>query len=212
MTAFTEGYYAGEHVISEANGRLSRDVVTIVSGQNLGAGTVLGRIRGTASSAALGTNTGNGAMGAVTLGAGAKEGAYKLVIIEPAANAGAFTVEDPLGVVIGKGTVGVAFSAGGLSFTLADGATDFVAGDGFVITVAAGTKYAAYDHAATNGCEVPVSVLFAPVDASAGDKPGVVHARNCEVSNSLLTWPAGIDANTKTAAIAQLVTTGIVVR
>jgi hypothetical protein len=80
-------------------------------------------------------NTGNGAMGAITATTGAKPGNYSLVIIEPAANAGTFQVEDPDGVFVGRGTVGVAFSAGGLAFTLADGATDFVAGDGFTIAV-----------------------------------------------------------------------------
>jgi hypothetical protein len=119
-------------------------------------------------------------MGAITLGAGALEGAYKLTIIEPASNAGNFVVEDPLGRIVGHGTVAVAFSGGGLSFTLAD-ATDFVAGDSFTITVAAGTKYAKFDEDGTNGTEVAVAVLFDDVDASSADKPGVVHVRDCEV-------------------------------
>jgi hypothetical protein len=38
-------------------------------------------------------------------------------------------------VEIGNGDVAVAFSAGGLAFTLADGATDFASGDQFTITV-----------------------------------------------------------------------------
>lgn len=88
-----------------------------------------------AASAALGTNTGNGAMGAITVSAGAFPGRYTLTIIEPAANAGNFTVTDPNGVQIGDGTVAAAFSAGGLAFTLTDGSTDFVAGDSFAITV-----------------------------------------------------------------------------
>lgn len=82
-------------------------------------------------------NTGNGAMGAVTVTAGTRCGVYKLKIIEPAANAGTFVVFDPDGVVVSQGTVAVAFSAGGLAFTLADGAADFVAGDGFDIEVGA---------------------------------------------------------------------------
>lgn len=90
----------------------------------------------TASSAALGTNTGNGTMGSITVSAGAKPGRYTLTIIEPGTNAGTFTVVDPDGVQIGDGVVASAFSAGGLAFTLADGSTDFVAGDSFAITVA----------------------------------------------------------------------------
>ncbi|MCB1890374.1 MAG: head decoration protein [Rhodocyclaceae bacterium] len=40
----TEAARAGDFLIAEANGTLSRDEVTIVSGQNLAAGTVLGKI------------------------------------------------------------------------------------------------------------------------------------------------------------------------
>ncbi|MEZ2220756.1 hypothetical protein [Rhizobium sp. RCC_161_2] len=95
-----------------------------------------GAFAGTATSAAGSGNVGNGVMGAVTVSAGAKKGVYKLVIIAPAANAGAFEVSDPDGVFVDNGNVAAAFSAGGLAFTLADGATDFAAGDSFDITVA----------------------------------------------------------------------------
>ena len=42
--ALTEGTHAGEFLISEAPGTLSRERVTIKSGQNLTAGTVLWKI------------------------------------------------------------------------------------------------------------------------------------------------------------------------
>lgn len=90
-----------------------------------------------AASAAYSGNTGNGTMGTVTVSSGAMLGVYKLTITEPGSNVGAFEVENPDGVLIGVGDVAAAFSAGGLAFTLADGATDFVAGDGFNITVTA---------------------------------------------------------------------------
>lgn len=90
----------------------------------------------TASAAALGTNTGNGVMGAITVSIGAKKGDYVLTVVEPGSNVGTFIVIDPDGKQIGDGVVASAFSAGGLAFTLADGATDFVAGDSFTITVA----------------------------------------------------------------------------
>lgn len=44
MTTLTEGRHTGEHIISEANGTRSREVVTLISGQNLQPGTVLGKI------------------------------------------------------------------------------------------------------------------------------------------------------------------------
>jgi hypothetical protein len=95
----------------------------------------------TATSAAFTGNTGNGAMGAVTVTAGTKLGVHKLVIIEPGANVGNFVVYDPDGIpASAHGTVASAYSAGGLAFTLADGATDFVAGDGFDITVSEGVN------------------------------------------------------------------------
>ncbi|MDL5363951.1 hypothetical protein, partial [Halalkalicoccus sp. NIPERK01] len=87
---------------------------------------------------------------AITVGGAAREGDYRLVVIEPVGNAGAFTLEDPAGVTIGHGTIGAAFSAGGLSFTLADGATDFAAGDCFVISVTGTVKYVPYDPTSTS--------------------------------------------------------------
>ena len=48
MTTSTESLARGEHVISEGNGTISRSTATLISGQNLVAGTVLGII--TASS------------------------------------------------------------------------------------------------------------------------------------------------------------------
>ena len=45
MTTLTESTHAGEFLVSEANGTLSRDVVTIVSGAGvISAGMVLGKI------------------------------------------------------------------------------------------------------------------------------------------------------------------------
>lgn len=100
-------------------------------------GCVVGATFGATGSSTPGSgNVGNGVMGAITVTAGAKRGVYQLVVIEPAANAGAFAVYDPDGIFVDNGNVAAAFSAGGLAFTLADGATDFAAGDSFAITTA----------------------------------------------------------------------------
>jgi hypothetical protein len=42
--SLTEGTRAGEFVISEGNGAISREEVTLITGQNLAAGTLLGKI------------------------------------------------------------------------------------------------------------------------------------------------------------------------
>lgn len=109
----------------------------------LSTGKIIPRAAATALAAVAtaGTNTGNGAMGAITVGAGAQAGTYTLRITRAAANAGDFVVEDPNGQIVGYGAVGSAFSGGGLSFTLADGATDFVLNDSFSIAVAGGTAF-----------------------------------------------------------------------
>lgn len=82
-------------------------------------------------------NTGDGTIGAVTVAADSAVGVYKAICIEPATDAGTFEVFGPDGVSIGTATVAVEFS-NILTFTIADGATDFVAGDTFDITVTAG--------------------------------------------------------------------------
>jgi hypothetical protein len=203
----TESNYREEGLLSELPGAMSREAITVLSGQNITVPmTVLGKVTvGAATSAAFGGNTGNGTMGAVTLSVGAKAGVYKLTIIEPGSNVGTFIVENPDGVQIGRGVVASAFSAGGLAFTLADGATDFVAGDGFNITVAAGSgKYVKYNQDATNGSQIAAGIAIDAYDATLADVDGVALVRGCEVADDSLTWPSDIDGGEKTAAIAQL--------
>lgn len=213
MTELTEGQHAGEFIVTEANGSLSRESVTVLSGQNLKAGHVLGKVAvGTATGAAVSGNTGNGTIGTVSAGAAAKAGVYTATCIEPATNGGTFTVEDPDGVNVGTAVVGTAFS-GPVVFTIADGATDFVAGDRFTITVAAGSgKYKEYDPANTDGSQTAVAILYAAVDATGADAEGVIIARHAEVNAAELIWFASADANQKAAGLAQLKTHDIIAR
>jgi hypothetical protein len=215
MTTLTEVLRAGHFLISEANGYRSREQVTVLSGQNLKVAHVVGKVTHSTSgsSAPFAGNTGNGAMGAITVGAGAKVGDYKLVIIEPGANAGKFSLEDPDGVIVGTGTVAAAFSAGGIGFTLADGSTDFIAGDGFTITVAAvAEKYKLYDPANTDGSERVAGIMYDACDASAADKAGVIVARDAEIVAADLLWFSGATTDQKTAGRAELARLGIISR
>lgn len=43
-TTLTEGRHAGEFLLSEANGQLSREAITVASGEDLVAGAVLGQV------------------------------------------------------------------------------------------------------------------------------------------------------------------------
>lgn len=219
MTTLTEKAHAGGHVISEANGHLSRDAKTLISGQNLVAGTVCALLSvGTASAAIKsGGNTGNGVF---TIDAtnpvrpGAKVGVYTARCIIAAANGGTFAVEDPDGYSLGQVLVGATFNDD-IKFAIADGAADFIVGDGFDITVAAGsgkvTQFSITADVAT-GAQIANCILFAAVDASSADAACVVHSRACEVNANELTWPASITTDQKNAAIVQLAAVGIIVR
>jgi len=142
-----------------------------------------------------------------------QEGVYTLKVTKAAANAGDFEVIDPQGDVIGIGTVAVAFSTGGLAFTLADGAADFIVGDTFAITVAAGSKkYVEHNAAATNGSQRAAGILFDAVDATLADKPGLAIIRFAEVNGDEITWKTGISAPDKAAGIESLKALGVIIR
>ena len=214
MTILTEQNHPGEAIFSCANKSLSLEQIIVLLASVVVSGEVVAKVsKAGASAAAAAGNTGDGAMGAITVGAGSKPGAYTLTFIEPGTNAGDFSVEDPDGINVGSGSVAAAFAGGGLGFTLADGAADFVAGDQFTITVADGSgKYVALDPAGTDGSETAVGVMYAAVDATAADKAGVIIARQAELDGTVLVWPAGITADEKTAATEQLAAQGLIIR
>jgi len=219
MPVLTEANRLGDWLKWEQENQYSRDIVTVLAGSGadrvLTSGMVLGRItKGAATGAAAAGNTGNGTITASpTVGQAAKPGVYRLVCIEPATNAGTFTVEDPDGILIGIATVGVEFTTH-LTFTIADGATDFVAGDSFTITVAAGSgKVKQIDFAATDGADLASGLLTEDTTAPSGlDRSGVAVVRNAIVSQNGITWPGGATTEQKNAAIAQLKAAGILVR
>lgn len=206
----TMGPRTGEFLLSEANGARSRAAIRINAGAGkLAAGTLLALL--TAANAGIATadagNTGNGTMGTITVGNDALTGTYVLTITAAEANAGTFALVDPFGATVGTGTVGVAFSAGGLAFTLADGATDFAVDDVFTIAVNAGIgEWVAYDDdGANDGRRAATGVLYAAVDATEADATGVAIVRDAEVIASKL---IGSDD----AGIADLLALGIVTR
>jgi hypothetical protein len=66
--------------------------------------------------------------------------------------------------------------------------------------------------AASDGSETAAGVLLLPVDASSGERPGVIIARHAICSAHGLVWPASITGPQKAAAISQLKSLGILVR
>lgn len=134
-TAVTSSAKAGGNV---GNGTVTLGGPAYLAGVQLGTYKLRCKGGGLAatSAAKAGGNTGNGALTGLTVDAGAKKGVWKVRIVLAAVNGGTFIVTDPDGANFGGGTVGAAFTTGtGVNFTLNDGATDFIADDGFDITV-----------------------------------------------------------------------------
>ena len=175
-------------VLSEGDGFISREnAVVTQTGTALKSGTILAQVdTGTAAFAMDSGATGNPTAGTITVGAAALPGVY---VVEFTA-ATKYDVEDPNGVRVGSGTLGSAFSKGGLGFTLTAGGTAAVAGDTAKITVATGTgKYVAYTASAAAG--PAAAILYEGLPAKTGDSNAVVFTNDCEVNRALLT---GLDA------------------
>lgn len=181
--------------------QLVTDTVTITGAAAFKRGTVMGQITVGAATAAAkaGGNTGNGTISAVTRAPGAKTGVYTVRFTA----ATKFTVEDPDGFVLSvDGATGTAF-ADDLGFTITAGGTAFVAGDGFDITVAAGSgKYTIATAAATDGSATPVAILTDDVDVTDTDKLGGIY-RMGQFNGNALTLGAGITLAAAKDALAR---------
>lgn len=209
MTILTEAPRPGEAIISEPENHRGRDAITVALNQTLVANQIIGRSAFAATVAfAIGAgNTGNGVLtlAATPFTGVADVGVYRVVMTEPVANLGTFLVEGPTGVIVGRGVVGTAYS-GGVAFTIADGATDFVAGDSFLVTVSAVTyRWGAFDPAATDGRQVPRALLYGAVTTGASvTVPGVAFVRGCQFNSQKLQWLTGLTTQQRTDAIALL--------
>ena len=220
MAVLKEGQRIGDWLKVEEQHLRSREEHTILAGSGsdrvLTSGMVLGekQVTGTGTAAAFAGNTGDGVMGAITVGTLAKAGRYVLRLIAAAADAGDFVLEDPEGNNVGVGTVAVAFSGGGLSFTLADGATDFAVGDGFDIDVViTERKLVQQDLAATDGSELAFGLLALDTTAPDGvDKKAAVVVRDAVISKSQITHPTGATQAQIDQALAALALKNIIGR
>lgn len=223
MATLNESNILSDVILSEhpAN-KYSRDAVTLISGQNLAIGAVLGKITiGAATSAVKsGGNTGNGTltMDATTpILANAQPGVYTVRVITASANAFTARVTAPDGDVLGDVSVSGAGGSGTFSnqikFAIVDGATDFIVGDGFDVTIAAGSgKVTAVNFAAIDGSAVAFGVLGEAVDASLADVSTFAIVREAIVKTSGLVWPSGASAGQKAAALDQLAAKGVIAR
>lgn len=210
VTPLTETFHAEGFIVSEANGRRSRDQGILVSGQKVTPGTVLGVILGTTATASAVHATGNATFGTINVLPPAIEGRYQLVM----ETATTFVVTDPAGNELPGGTLGVAYAQGGLSFTYTAGGTPMAAGDVIDINVSpTGAGFAVYDPTLANGQEVAVAIALSDTDATNAAHAIGVMARAGEVNASELVWGANVTtAEQKSAALTALAAHGIIAR
>ncbi len=203
-SASSESYTPGG-LLANGNAVRSKKVILLAGTADLLAGTVLGEILtgGATVAAKAGGNTGNGVLtlDAVTpVLAGAKVGVYTVRFVAAAANSGTYRVEDPDGNVIGEAAVGATFSDD-VKFAIADGSADFVVGDGFDITVAAGSgKFKVSTAAATDGSQIPSAILVEDSPAAITDTEAMAYIGG-EFNAEALTFGAGHTAASTKAVL-----------
>lgn len=164
-------------------GEFRDDLLTFAGAGTVVEGTILARkaVADAVVAAADGGNTGDGTATLATVVAGQIVpivGAYVFEITTAVADGGIGKLVDPNGAQVASDlimTVGAGastiFEAAGLRFTIMDGATDFVVGDKFTLTVAADGKLVPFAIAGAGGAQVPKAVLTYDVTAAgAGDE------------------------------------------
>ena len=210
-TPLQEMRHTGGFVVWDpSDGMITREAIVLGAGAGLcTSGLVLAALfAGTATAAALGVNTGNGTFGAITVSTAARAGLYSVEFDD----ATHFVVSDPTGSEIGHGTVGNAFSAGGIGFTITAGATAFVAADSFAVTVVGTSTYGPYNPTATDGHQNAAAILWSGYrDATAAARKAIAVVRGpIRVNASELVWDGSVtNLAQQAAAIAQLNKLGI---
>lgn len=223
MTIKTEARAPLAGLLSEASGQRSRASLLVAASMTILSMQVMGKVGVNEGAVTVGnpafTGTGNGVLTKATpaYGAGVQEGTYNVVLVEAGADAGKFQVIRPDGTIDGMATVAVAYD-GQVKFTIADGSTDFAAAAKFTlaVTIAAATdesQFKKLDLAATDGAEHAAAIALYPVTTGVSETAKIAGiVRDAEVIGDALAWPAGITADEKAAAIAELAAIGIIVR
>lgn len=219
MTVLTENARPGEAIMSEGERSISRENVVIAQSQTIAANALVAKIAVPAgvTIAQSFAGTGNGVLTLANPNSSTKikDGNYSVVFIEPTTNLGTFEVLDPAGKLVGTGVVGTAFNKE-IKFTIADGGTDFVAGDTFTLAVTTEDvdfQWANFDPTATDGSEVPAAYsIYACTTGSGETKKTAVLTRMCELNGNCIAWPSGITDAQRVDAIQALDTRNIIVR
>jgi hypothetical protein len=217
MTVFVEGRHPGEAIMSEGNGNISRDNVTIPESTTVEANTLLGRLAvvdGAAVAAHADTdNEGDGelVLSEPAISSSARNGEYLVECIVPGVNA-IFRVRSPSGKFVGDVAMGAEFD-GPVKFSITAGENDFALSDFFTIRVRAASVHAPFDPQATNGAEEPVAYSIYPVKTGPGEtKQTAVISRKAVLNGNCIAWPVGITEKQKRRACKALAERVLIVR
>ena len=164
----------------------------LTGGALLQRGSVLGQVSiGTIAAAVAagagvgGSNTGGGAISAISAGSKTKVGTYTIKYT----GATTFNVYNPNGVELTPGVNG-AYTDAEINFTSTASGAAFVAGDGLTIAIAAGSgKYKLSVATAVDGSQNPNAILVDVTDATGGDVGCGVYLTG-EFNQNALTYDA----------------------
>jgi len=191
-----------DFVLSEANGQMSRENITVLqTGAAVDSGSLLTQnATGTASFAMKPGSAGNPTATDIAIGAAVAGGAYRVGFI----NDKDFKVFYPNGAPIsGVGKIGTKFTSGTLEFKLVAGTDESKTGDEGILNVtAASCHYSAYTGASGTTAD---AILYSQLHEASGTTPAVAFVRQCEVKRGAL---KGLTA----AAEKHLASKGIIVR
>jgi hypothetical protein len=140
--SLTETLQAGDFILQEILGSIGRAALTVLSGQNLNAGAVLGRVKLGIGRVSIPTvvGTGTGTVSGVFAGPDVEVGNYVLTCTAAVANGGVFSLTTPSGKALPPFTMtpgsggATAYTSRHINFTMTDSG-DFVAGDVFTFVV-----------------------------------------------------------------------------
>jgi hypothetical protein len=184
-------------------------------------GTIMAQVAASAGAVTPdGGNTGDGTVTGFSLAAGGppKVGDWNLECVLAVTNGGEFKLEDPDGNLVAsplRMTAGAGaateFTVAGMTFIITDGATDFIAGDKFALTVAdEGHNWVPYDADGLNGSQYPRGVLPEPITVTGAATPHRSILIEGEVYEDKLVIDAG--GTVGEALIAALRSEGIIAR
>ena len=145
MGVLTETQHAGEFIMEERGGvgAPSRENITVLSGQTLKAGAVIGQVSrgiGRVSIPTVAGGTGTGTVSNVFAGPECELGSYVLTCTAAVANGGVFSLTAPSGKVLPSltmtpgSTAATLYRSRHINFTITD-ATDFIVTNSFTFVV-----------------------------------------------------------------------------